>query len=73
LLRLTEQFLFPLHAFLDVWSLLKPQNIETNKQKRWIMVNNIKTLPIQMKFEFTEGKQLIKSEIKLAKPVVQTK
>jgi hypothetical protein len=69
----TEQFLFPLHVFLEVWQLLKPQNIETSHQKRWIMVDNIKYLPIQMKFEFTEGKPLIKSEIKMAKPVVQTK
>jgi len=63
----TMQFLLPLHIFLEVRNLLKPQNLLPELQTRWIMVNNIKMLPIQMKFEFTTSKQLIKAEIKMAR------
>ena len=63
----TMQFLFPLHVFLEVWNLLKPQNKPVEQQTRWIMIHNIKMLPIQMRFEFVVGKQYIKAEIKMAK------
>jgi hypothetical protein len=66
----TMQFLLPLHIFLEVRNLLKPQNVPTNQQTRWIMVNNIKMLPIQMKFEFTAAKPFIQAEIKMAKMTV---
>jgi hypothetical protein len=60
------QFLLPLHQFIEVMNLLKPQDIPTSMQKRWIMVNNIKMLPIKMTFEFNEGKNTVKAEIKMA-------
>jgi len=63
----TAQFLFPLHAFLEVVNLFKPQAGSPSSQTRWVMINNIKMLPLQMKFEFTQGKNFIKSEIKMAK------
>jgi hypothetical protein len=64
---ITMQFLLPLHIFLEVINLLKPQNTAPETQTRWIMLNNIKMLPIQMKFEFTTEKQYIKAELKMAK------
>jgi len=67
----TMQFLLPLHIFLEVRNLLKPQNLPTEMQTRWIMVNNIKMLPIQMKFEFATSKQFIKAEIKMGKMNVE--
>ena len=63
----TMQFLFPIHIFLEVINLLKPQDKSPKTQTRWIMVNNVKMLPIQMRFEFTVGKKHVKSEIKMAK------
>ena len=63
----TEQFIFPLHIFVEVMNLLKPQNCAIGTQTRWVMVNNVKMLPVQMKFEFTEGKKYVKAEIKMAK------
>jgi hypothetical protein len=63
----TMQFLFPLHIFLEVRNLLKPQDKDPEQQTRWILVNNTKMLPIQMKFEFTTSKQYIKAELKMAK------
>jgi hypothetical protein len=64
---ITMQFLLPLHIFLEVINLLKPQNAPPEIQVRWILVNNIKMLPIQVKFEFSTSKQYIKAELKLAK------
>ena len=42
----TMQFLLPLHVFLEVRNLLKPQDVPTQMQTRWIMVNGTKMLPI---------------------------
>ena len=63
----TEQFLFPLAIFLEVINLFKPQPGLPSSQTRWIMVHNIKMLPLQMRFEFTQGKNLVKAEIRMAK------
>jgi len=67
----THCFLFDLKTFLQVWRLLKPQDLPPEQQTRWVMVGSIKLLPIQMTFQFTEGKDYIFAEIKFAKPRVE--
>jgi len=64
---ITLQFLFPANIFLQVINLFKPQSGIPEMQTRWIMVNNVKLLPLQMSFEFVQGKQYIKCQMKTAK------
>ena len=67
------KLLVPLSVFLDIISLLKPQNETTKNQKRWVLIDGIRLLPVTMTFEFTEGKEKIKAEIKFAKEKVNLK
>ncbi|MDD4847311.1 MAG: hypothetical protein PHR53_00900 [Bacteroidales bacterium] len=66
----TCKFLLPLHVFLDVIRLLKPQDESPAQQTRWIYAENSRMMPIQMNFEFGTG-EMILAEIKMAKPIVQ--
>ena len=61
------KFLVPISVFLEMISLLKPQNETTKNQKRWVLVDGVRLLPVTMTFEFMEGKEKIKAEIKFAK------
>ena len=64
------KFLLPLTKVLEVINLLKPQSVNPEMQTRFILVDNIKMLPIQMNFQFTKGSSLILTEIKLAKTIL---
>lgn len=61
------KLLVPLSTFLQLISLLKPQDIENKNQIRWALIDGVKLLPVTMTFEFIEGKERIKAEIKFAK------
>jgi len=67
----THCFLFDLKTFLQVWNLLKPQDLPPEQQTRWVMVGSVKLLPIKMTFQFTEGKDYIFAEIEFSKPIVE--
>jgi hypothetical protein len=64
--KVNMKFLFPIHVFLDMIKLIKPQLETPSDQSRFVMVNNIKFLPIKMKFEFTQGRTEVLSEIQFA-------
>jgi len=68
---ITHKFLLDLKTFLEVWRLLKPQDMPPEQQTRWVMVGSVKLLPIKMTFQFTEGKPYILAEIEFAKPLVE--
>lgn len=68
---LTYQFLLPINKFIEVVNLLKPQEGEVKNKIRWVFVDGLLLLPAQMNFEFTEGKETIKAEIKFAKEKVK--
>lgn len=61
------KLLVPLSVFLQIIALLKPQDSETKAQTRWALIDGVRLLPVTMTFEFTEGKENIKAEIKFAK------
>jgi len=52
---------------LKVLKTLKPQDKPIGDLERFLMVNNIKFLPIKMKFDFTVVSELIIAEIDFAK------
>lgn len=63
---ITAQFLFPLYMVMKVIKLLRPENVK--EQTRWAIVGNNRMLPKKMKFELTQGKEMVKSEINFALP-----
>lgn len=64
------KFLFPLDKALEVMNLLKPQSLNSEMQTRYVMVDNVKLLPKQMNFQFTKGHDMVLSEIKFAKHLI---
>ena len=62
----TCQFLLPIHKFIEVARLLKPQT--DGKNIRWIHVNGVDLLPKKMVFEFHAGKEWVTAQIECAKP-----
>jgi hypothetical protein len=67
--EITYQFTFPVLKTLEVINLLRPQGKQPKEQTRWVLIDNVKMLPIDMTFEFTKGREMIKSEIKFAKMI----
>lgn len=63
----TYQFVFPVAVFMQVLRTLKPQDKPTSEQERFMMVDNVKLLPIKMNFNFKAGKELVIAEIDFAK------
>ena len=65
------RFLLPLSEFLNLWRLLKSQEARAENQTRWLLVAGVKTLPIKITFQFTEGAQSVIAEVEAAKLKVQ--
>ena len=65
--RVKYRFSLPLSEFLRLWQLLKPQDLSAERQTRWLMVGNVKSLPIQITFQFTEGANYVIAEVEAAK------
>ncbi|MDL2309376.1 hypothetical protein LJC53_07330 [Bacteroidales bacterium OttesenSCG-928-C03] len=65
--KVHHRFIFPLHVFLEVIRLLKPQDAPPEKQVRWALVGNIRLMPVKMDFQFTEGSGNILADIEFAK------
>lgn len=62
-----HKFALPVTTFLNVLKTLKPQDKPISEQERFLMVNNIKLLPIKMKFTFTIGSIYVIADIDFAK------
>ena len=69
--RVCHTFLLPVSAFLEVLQLLKPQDVSTNRQTRFVLIDSVKLMPIKMTFQFTEGSSYIIAEILFAKEKVE--
>lgn len=69
--RVKYRFSLPLSEFLRLWQLLKPQDLSAERQTRWLMVGNVKSLPIQITFQFTEGANYVIAEVEAAKVKVE--
>ena len=65
--KVKYRFLLPLSEFLNLWRLLKPQEARAENQTRWLLVAGVKTLPIKITFQFTEGAQSVIAEVEAAK------
>ncbi len=65
--KVTLKMMLPLTRFLEVWQLLKPQNTSIERQNRWILVDNVRYLPIKMTFQFKEGSRLVVANVECAK------
>jgi len=65
--RVKYRFSLPLSEFLQLWQLLKPQDLSAERQTRWLMVGNVKSLPIQITFQFTEGANYVITDVEAAK------
>ena len=65
--KVTLKLLLTLSGFLELWQLLKPQNCPVERQKRWIMADNVRYLPIKMTFQFTEGSRNVMATVECAK------
>lgn len=65
--KLKYRFMLPLAEFLKLWQLLKPQDLPVERQTRWLMVGNVKSLPIKITFQFTEGAESVIADVESAK------
>lgn len=65
--KVRYRFLLPLSEFLNLWRLLKPQEGRAQSQTRWLLVAGVKSLPIKITFQFTEGAQSVIAEVEAAK------
>lgn len=65
--KVNLKMMLPLPRFLEVWQLLKPQNTSVESQNRWILVDNVRYIPIKMTFQFKEGSRLVVADIECAK------
>lgn len=66
----SEKFLLPLSKTLEVMNLLKPQEMPAENQTRWVLINNVKMLPIKIDFVFQKNKEMVSCEINFAKYIV---
>jgi len=69
--KVKYRFVLPLPIFLQLWQLLKPQDLNPERQTRWIMVNHVCSLPIKITFQFSEGNEMIIAEVEAAKRKVE--
>jgi hypothetical protein len=65
--KVNHKFSIPISKFLDVISLLKPQENSPDKQIRFVFVNGSKLIPIKMVFQFRTEFENILAEIEFAK------
>ena len=65
--KVKYRFVLPLSEFLNLWRLLKPQEARAENQTRWLLVAGVKSLPIKITFQFTEGAQSVIAEVEAAK------
>ncbi|MCL2435981.1 MAG: hypothetical protein FWD09_07600, partial [Lentimicrobiaceae bacterium] len=64
-------FLLPATIFMEVLQLLKPQDVPISNQKRFVIIDSVKLMPVKMNFQFTEGSRNIIAEIHFAKEKVE--
>ena len=57
--------------FLQLWQLLKPQDEPAERQIRWLLVGNVKSLPLKITFQFTEGAETVIADVEAAKPKIE--
>jgi hypothetical protein len=69
--KVCHNFLLPATVFMEVLQLLKPQDVPINNQKRFVIIEGVKLMPIKMNFQFTEGSRNIIAEIHFAKEKVE--
>lgn len=69
--KVRYRFLLPLSEFLNLWRLLKPQDGRAQSHTRWLLVAGVKSLPIKITFQFTEGAQSVIAEVEAAKRKVE--
>ena len=65
--KVKYRFVLSLSEFLNLWRLLKPQEARAENQVRWLLVAGVKSLPIKITFQFTEGAQSVIAEVEAAK------
>ena len=65
--KVKYRFVLPLSEFLNLWRLLKPQDGRAQNHTRWLLVAGVKTLPIKITFQFSEGAQFVIAEVEAAK------
>ncbi len=65
------RFQLPLAMFISLWRLLKPQDESAESQTRWLMVGNVKSLPVKITFQFTEGGDTVIADVEAAKLKVE--
>lgn len=63
----THHFSFPPAIFMRVLKTLKSQDKPVLEQERFIVVKNVKMLPIKMNFEFKVSSDLVTAKIEFAK------
>ncbi|HPE39864.1 MAG TPA: hypothetical protein PLI77_02115 [Bacteroidales bacterium] len=64
--KVTHKFAFPIAIFLEVISLLKPQENTPEDQKRYLLVNGSKLMPIKMEFQFRADYDKVLTKIEFA-------
>ena len=69
--KICHTFLLPVSIFMEVLQLLKPQDVPTTSQTRFVIIDSVKLMPIKMNFQFTEGSPNIIAEILFAKEKVE--
>jgi len=69
--KVCHSFLLPATIFMEVLQLLKPQDVPISEQKRFVIIDSVKLMPIKMNFQFTEGSRNIIAEIHFAKERVE--
>ena len=65
--KVIHKFAFPIAVFMEVISLLKPQECAPESQKRYVLVNGSKLMPIKMEFQFRADFVNILTKIEFAK------
>ncbi|MBQ3751710.1 MAG: hypothetical protein II865_10470 [Bacteroidales bacterium] len=69
--KVKYRFQLPLAMFISLWRLLKPQDESAESQTRWLMVGNVKSLPVKITFQFTEGGDTVIADVEAAKLKVE--
>lgn len=61
------KFRMPIKVVLQTIELLHPQHVSTSSQIRWLMVDNVKTMPKKISFQIDNNDALVLCEIEAAK------
>lgn len=65
---ITYKLYIPLVKAIEITRLLKPQKSNPEDQTRWIMVNNVKSMPKKISFQIENNNGMVLCEIEAAKP-----